>query len=124
MNHVRSETPERQAWYSDSAVQREARPSEAACGRGGVVSQPNSVTPNCTGCVESTRCSRTPALSTERILGRSPSSTFPGAFALPKAPPQVYGWCDQTSNLILSSHVVCGCAPFETQSSERIQGSG
>ena len=47
-----------------------------------------------------------------------------GRFALPNGPPKVYGWCDQTSNLILSWHVACGCAPFERQSSERIQGSG
>src|SRR5215469_9192954 len=53
-NHVTSETPERHIWYSDSAVQREASAIGAACGRGGLLSQPNSVTQKRTGCVETT----------------------------------------------------------------------
>src|SRR2546423_9034110 len=40
--HVTSDMPESHIWYSDSAVQRAASLSDAAFGRGGCVSQPNS----------------------------------------------------------------------------------
>ena len=88
---MKSVTPERHAWYIDSAVQREARLTEAAPLRGGFVSQPNSVTQNCTGPDETTWWSRTAACSSERILGRSPSSTLSRCVALPKPPPKLYG---------------------------------
>src|SRR3954453_7134016 len=96
-NQGARDTPEIHIWCKDSAVQREARPIGAPWGRGGLLSQPNSVTQNLTGCAETTWWSRTPALSTARIRGRSPSSTSSGWMACPNGPPNVYGWCDHAS---------------------------
>ena len=52
-------------------------------------------------------------MSRARIFGRSPSETSSVRFAWPKGPPNVYGWCDQTSNWTFVEHVAPNCPSHE-----------
>src|SRR3954454_19484495 len=70
------------------------------------------------------RCDFTPARSSVRIFGRSPSETSSGRVAWPKGPLNVYGGCDQMSKCTWFLHIRCGCAPLDRQSRERMYASG
>jgi len=67
---------------------------------------------------------RTAASSNSLISGRSPSETSSGCTALWVGPPEVYGWCDQTSKWTAVLQIACGFGPFDMQSIRLMKSSG
>ena len=67
---------------------------------------------------------RTPAFSTARIFGRSPSSTSSGASRARTAPRRCTDDATRRRSAPALLQVACGCEPFERQSSERMKASG